>query len=175
MHSSVTPIPIGLNEDSQLSPMTNARARESKEEKMLLNFKPDRRERIDLYKLLKDETYTVVERYAKRWQSAQALTRHYETISKYKWVLCPRGAGEDTHRLWEALYLGSIPVVLKSPLSSLHKGLPIIELDSWSTLSLSLLREKSTNISSDRAKAFMGYWKEKLSTEKKNLKIGEKV
>jgi hypothetical protein len=30
---------------------------------------------------------------------------------RYKYVICPRGNGIDTHRVWEALYLGVVPVV----------------------------------------------------------------
>ena len=32
-------------------------------------------------------------------------------IRNHEFVLCPRGNGVDTHRLWETLYMGSIPIV----------------------------------------------------------------
>jgi len=35
----------------------------------------------------------------------------YELIASYEFVLCPAGNGIDTYRLWEALYLGSTPVI----------------------------------------------------------------
>ena len=34
----------------------------------------------------------------------------------------------DTHRTWEAFILGAIPIVMRNPLSSLYKGLPVIEI-----------------------------------------------
>ena len=34
-----------------------------------------------------------------------------EDIKKSKFVLCPTGNGIDTHRAWETLYLGSIPIL----------------------------------------------------------------
>jgi len=47
-------------------------------------------------------------------------------------VLCPRGVGEDTHRLWESIFLGSIPVVLRSPLMEFFaEYFPILQIDSW--------------------------------------------
>lgn len=54
----------------------------------------------------------------------------------YRFIACPRGNGLDTHRFWESLYRGSIPVVLASHWSSnLRKnGVPLIELDSWAAL-----------------------------------------
>jgi len=45
-------------------------------------------------------------------------------------VLCPQGRGIDTHRLYEALALGSVPVVLTSTLDTLYSELPIIILKS---------------------------------------------
>lgn len=61
-------------------------------------------------------------------------------------VLAPRGNGIDTHRFWESLYRGSVPVVLKSSWSSNIKklGIPVVELDEWSALELSVLSEKLT-------------------------------
>ncbi len=32
----------------------------------------------------------------------------------YKFIACPRGNGIDTHRLWETIYRGSIPVLTES-------------------------------------------------------------
>ncbi len=53
--------------------------------------------------------------------------------SGYKFVACPRGNGTDTHRFWETLYRGSVPVVKKSQWSNSVRimGLPILELEEW--------------------------------------------
>ena len=32
-------------------------------------------------------------------------------LRNHAFVLCPRGNGVDTHRMWETLYMGSIPIV----------------------------------------------------------------
>lgn len=45
-----------------------------------------------------------------RWSFPQ----YAESIARSWFTLCPPGAGLDTWRMWEALYLGSIPVVKKS-------------------------------------------------------------
>jgi hypothetical protein len=167
-HPDITPIPIGLNEDSQLTPMTQAKPVYPKIEKMLINFKQDRTERQQLFSQVKDLPYVHVESYSKKWHNAQDMISHYESISKYKWTLCPRGAGEDTHRLWEALYLGSIPVVLKSPLSSLYKDLPVIQLDNWNQLSLGMLKKKEKELPFDHNNAYMYFqhWKNLITPHK---------
>ncbi len=61
--------------------------------------------------------------------------KHLASIaSKYSFIACPRGNGTDTHRFWETLYRGSIPIVKRSAWStSLRKhGFPFIEVESWS-------------------------------------------
>ena len=59
-------------------------------------------------------------------------------------VICPRGNGLDTHRLYETLYLGSIPIVLAGSYQyrlCRTLGFPVVGLDGWSQLSdFSLLR-----------------------------------
>lgn len=62
-----------------------------------------------------------------------SLARYSEELHSHRFVLCPEGNGVDTHRLWETLYSGSIPVVIKNSWSSslLEFGFPIIQTDSW--------------------------------------------
>jgi len=56
--------------------------------------------------------------------------------------IAPRGNGIDTHRVWEALYLRTIPVVTRSVLTEQHPNLPFVVLDDWSEFKrLSLSRE----------------------------------
>lgn len=67
------------------------------------------------------------------------VDQNINRLAKYKWCICPEGNGVDTHRLWEAMYLGCIPIVLKSPfidtLMHYTEGeLPIYVVDAWSDL-----------------------------------------
>lgn len=63
-------------------------------------------------------------------------TKYSDLASQYQFVACPRGNGHDTHRFWETLYRGSIPVVRRSIWSYqfTQMGLPIRELDDWEEL-----------------------------------------
>jgi len=36
-------------------------------------------------------------------------------LSTHRFCFCPVGNGPDTHRMWEALYLGVTPIVIKTP------------------------------------------------------------
>ena len=54
---------------------------------------------------------------------------HYEYLSelgKFKFTLCNRGNGIDTHRFSETILMGSIPIVLSSPLDDLYSQFPCL-------------------------------------------------
>ena len=78
---------------------------------------------------------------------------YFNVASRYKFVLCPWGAGVDTHRLWETLYLGSIPITRHHRVYRDFKDFPILFLDDW--LELIEIDFEST----------YNYYKEKLQTE----------
>jgi hypothetical protein len=46
--------------------------------------------------------------------------------------ISPNGNGIDCHRTWEALYVGTIPVVTRSVLTDQHADFPLVVLDDWS-------------------------------------------
>ncbi|NBQ42369.1 MAG: hypothetical protein EBU23_07500, partial [Mycobacteriaceae bacterium] len=43
--------------------------------------------------------------------SLEGRRRFLRAVRNHKFVACPRGNGVDTHRTWEALYMGSIPIL----------------------------------------------------------------
>lgn len=58
-------------------------------------------------------------------------------------VLCPEGNGVDTHRLWEVLYMGGVPVVKSNPaLNEIFERLPIVVLSNWRQLCDSAFMEQ---------------------------------
>jgi len=61
-------------------------------------------------------------------------------MAQHKWVVCPPGNGADTHRLWEALYIGCYPITLRSRIYK-NYNLPILQVDDWSEVTPSLLDE----------------------------------
>ena len=58
----------------------------------------------------------------------------YAAVAEHRLVLCPAGHGLDTHRAWETLYLGRVPVVERSAIDPLFEGLPVLVLESWRAL-----------------------------------------
>lgn len=64
---------------------------------------------------------------------------YMKTINKYKFVLSPRGAGTDTHRFWEILLMGSIPVVEKNGLYDLYNKFPCVIVETFKDVTKELL------------------------------------
>ncbi len=60
-------------------------------------------------------------------------------VLRSRFVLSPPGRGLDCHRTYEALYLGAYPIVLKTPLSPLYSGLPVLVVSRWEEISEELL------------------------------------
>jgi len=56
---------------------------------------------------------------------------YVSNLYHHDFVLCPAGNGEDTHRLWETLYIGSIPIVKRSINTMYYTDLPICYVDDW--------------------------------------------
>lgn len=68
----------------------------------------------------------------------------FETLEKLKqhaFTLCPRGAGIDTHRLFEAICLKSIPIVKSSTIDSIHKMMPVIVVKKWEDINQEMLKQ----------------------------------
>lgn len=168
VHASVIPIPIGLDGNIQSTSMHSVSRTLVKKSKLLLAFRLNRDERKELHARAKRLDFVEVQPYVDIREDATKLRLYYELMSTYKWVLCPRGMGEDTHRVWEALYMGAIPVVLKSSISDIYAGLPVIQLDSWSDLSLAKLHELEPQHPLDIKNAYFEHWSEiirgKIST-----------
>ena len=94
---------------------------------------------------------------------------YQDLISRYRFVLCPRGNGIDTHRFWETLYHGGIPVVMKSDWSRNIKdlGIPILEINAFSSFESQFQKAVANRIhvDSDNIKElWWPYWKEKIQS-----------
>jgi hypothetical protein len=80
--------------------------------------------------------------------SQRLSPRMYSKVaSEFKFVACPRGNGVDTHRVWESLYRGSIPIVLDTTWSQSldYLGLPIIRIPAWTVDNLVKVLDKYSN------------------------------
>jgi hypothetical protein len=93
----------------------------------------------------------------------------YKLIAQHKFVLSPRGRGLDCYRTYEALYLGTFPIVKTSPLDHLFKDLPVLIVDDWSDINLNLLERTYKDFTSPERqnqfkfeKLYAAYWEKEF-------------
>jgi len=68
------------------------------------------------YGLSKATVFTVPETIQKRLD-------YYKTLKSTKFVVCPPGRGVDTHRIYETLFFGGIPIIKTSFLDPMYEKL----------------------------------------------------
>lgn len=182
-HPKITSIPIGLENDCHYRSVGKRnkiyqaskysfKVKPTKMAYMNFSFWTRRDERIDVRNTLKNYDFVtddcvdmVVQENYSNW---------IENVLDHQYVICPRGNGVDTHRLWETLYLGRIPIVKKEINTRFYEDLPILFVDSWSDITESLLKNNLENLSScnnynlERLK--FSYWKNKIKEEACNGK-----
>jgi hypothetical protein len=86
-----------------------------------------------------------------------------------QFILSPRGNGLDTHRLWEALYMGSFPIVKTSSLDALYADLPVVIVNDWKEVTEEFLLQKYEELSQSRyslEKTKMNYWTKLIDSYK---------
>lgn len=173
-HPKVVPIPIGLE---NLHYQANGIIRHfdelrqggvagRKKDRILFGFsiQTNRLEREPVHRLLASH------RCADEIRTRLPGKRYLKTLSNYKFVASPPGHGMDTHRTWEAMYLGVVPIVKHSVATAyFHQrlGLPLWIVGEWRELESvdeCCLRDKYEQMASefDASPLFMDYWIRKV-------------
>lgn len=136
MSKRVRPLPIGIEDLSYARngmPWNFRRAfvKENKLDKVLVGpFRPTSPSRAQLLALTSGyENCLVV-------HGRMPAARYASVAAQHRFVACPEGNGIDTHRFWETLYRGSMPIVIDSPfIRNLQDlGVPMVVLNDWSEI-----------------------------------------
>ena len=96
------------------------------------------------------------------------MTVSVASLRKIPFVICPEGNGVDTHRLWETLYMGGVPVIKRNVFfNEILEDLPVVVLNDWIELNddenmhseWEKINEKKWNFSKLR----LSHWKSLIS------------
>jgi hypothetical protein len=101
-----------------------------------------------------------------------------QNLLTHRFVLCPPGNGVDTHRMWESLAAGAIPVVLRSQAMEPFKELPILFVDRYEEVTLGMLEDAVRRISPatlDEPMIQSAFWINKIKEESLALKGRENM
>lgn len=84
-------------------------------------------------------------------------------VARHRWRLCPPGRNVDTAAIWEAIYLGTIPVVLASTIVAHFETLPILVAENNDVITSEWLVEQTAQLRTrrfDLSPLHLSYWAE---------------
>ena len=165
-------LPLGVRQDKErydnreeLNSFFAELRKKQKEGLLCMNFAKDRckegicyQDRMATYNLFKEKPYC---RYIRRKPFNDYITE----MSRYKFVLSPSGLGPDCYRTWEAMIVGTIPIMKHGPTDELYKDLPVLIVDDWEEITEELLEstwQKFTQKRFNIEKLFIDYWAQQL-------------
>jgi hypothetical protein len=132
------------------------------------DIKTNPSKRQEPYDILKNKSWITVE----MGRNGRGFAGYISNIYNHKFVICPEGNGLDTHRIWETLYMGSIPIVIKNTNNSFYTSkLPILAISNWNEVTIEKLEDAIifyTKIDWEWNMLTFEYWKNKILNEKGN-------
>lgn len=117
-------------------------------------------ERKKLVKLLHDKQWC-------SFRESLPFLEYFEEMANYAFTLSPRGLGIDCYRTWEALLVGSIPIVKSSWLDSIYQDLPVLIINDWKELTEEFLLQKYKELTTREyslEKLSIDYWAFKIAS-----------
>lgn len=162
MHPKFIPIPLGI-------PACRVSGYQNKKRDAFFKYLRAKKKNGLLYANFSEKTHSercLVEKILRRASYCYFSKRlpyddYLKEMAGYKFTLSPCGLGIDCYRTWEALLVGSIPIVKKSYLDNLYKDLPVLIVDDWEDITEAFLHKKYQEImlrKYDIRKLYMDYW-----------------
>jgi hypothetical protein len=174
-HEKIESIPIGL-ENSKWFVEEKKVFNIEKISNLDLNFKnllyinfninTNLKQRIEPINIFMNKSWATI----KLGKNGDSFIDYITDVKSHKFVLCPEGNGTDTHRTWETLYLGSIPIEKRNINNSFYTDLPICFVDSWSDITEDFLNSEFERIKNSKwnlEKLKFSYWEEKITNYNK--------
>lgn len=173
-HPKFYPIPIGkANEEwahgntSCFLKMMDKKKESAKQYLLYANFNPKTHpDRLRLYNFFSKQSFCRFQR------SPLALELYLQDLLSSEYVLSPRGNGLDTHRSWEALFMGAIPIVQHSFLDSLFSNMRILLVDNFYEITEDFLKKQLLILSlhkNNENKFYLKYYAELIDEIKNKL------
>lgn len=116
---------------------------------------------------------TCLQKQKGRHTNSTSLADFYSILRQHMYIICPRGAGHDAHRQYEAMYLGVIPIVLSGVLSPLQREFPIHIVSHWDDVNEASLKAKwytySKQLSQPVVSLQREYWLAKIERVRQSV------
>jgi hypothetical protein len=163
-------IPIGIENDRRIlkvpkKEIMEAKLKTPRKIRDLLyinhNSKTNPTVRKPLYKMFAGKCWVT----AKYGVNGKNFIEYLDDIYNHAFVLCPEGNGMDTHRTWETLYMGTIPIEKRNLNNRFYQDLPICFVDDWEEITevfLLLEYRRIQNLGWNMKKLTFEYWRNKI-------------
>ena len=168
-NKDLIPIPLGIANNYTTNNLLPSHFEKlnilgKKEEKLYINLvkSTNYKEREVALKYFEDLDWAIVK------EPTLTLEEYANDLNKYKFVFCPWGNGYDTHRFWETLYSGSIPVTKYHSTYKNLEGLPVIFYDEINDINIDFLKTKANELNFENLnKLKIQYWVDEINKFKK--------
>tara|TARA_R110000850_G_scaffold60110_5_gene138297 strand:+ start:80 stop:394 length:315 start_codon:yes stop_codon:yes gene_type:complete len=89
------------------------------------------------------------------------IDAYFSDCISSNYVMCPGGNGIDTHRTWEMLYLGVIPIVERTHYhQQVYGDMNVLIVDSFKEITEDFLKEQIEKFKNkNEEKLYSSYWK----------------
>ena len=173
------PIPLGISNNYSpknilVEDIDFKGLNEISENTLYINFaiNTNQKERSGIYKIYENKEWTVTN------NPNLSLNNYKKLLRKYKFILCPWGNGIDTHRVWETLYMGNIPITKKHFTFSNATDLPIFFITKYDDIKIEDLIEFFNSLKLKNNlynKLDINYWIKLIRDEKYDSDASTKV
>ena len=162
-HSKFRPLPNGICNVNIDNIRKKTIYKEYKEHTnlLVLNFRTNTNtDRLTLYDYYKGQDWVTFGE-ASQYEYLREMYHH-------KFVLSPESNCADSHRTWEALYMGTIPIVQKTPAMSVFNDLPVLQVDDITNCDPTFLEDKYEEMMNQEwnlDKLRMSYWIDQIKED----------
>ena len=148
-HDKIQGVPIGFAEPNRLSSNQNVlkrlrRDRKQFEEKANMFFIPwhdqtTNSKRTEIINQVKKNEFVHM------MASTMSMEPYNKLIDCYRYTICVQGSGNDTHRLYESLLMGCVPITIDCSIKHIFEdhGIPGYFIESWDDITEDFYKEVS--------------------------------
>lgn len=165
-HNDLIPIPLGIaNDYCHITLKINNLKKEGTPKKLLyINHRTSTfpQSRSWIYEYFRNNDWCTVD------EPNLSLEEYKKQLDNHKFIICPRGNGIDTHRLWESLYHGIIPIVENRIYCKCLEDLPVLIVDSFKNINEEFLNNKFQEFSNknfNMEKLKIDWWIQKIKND----------
>jgi len=95
------------------------------------------------------------------------MDHFYKMTASHPYTISPPGAGPDCHRHWEAMLLGTIPIVLRSKATDILEDMPCLRITHWGEITERLLLKQLPKLKArfdtpTMDKCWFEYWRDMI-------------